>query len=411
MIQKPRGTRDFLPDEMEQRRAVEKRMRDVARCWGYREVCTPEFEELELFTARSGEGIIEEMYVFEDKGGRMMALRPEITAAVQRMYLNEARVTPKPLRWCYFADCFRYERPQKGRYRQFWQFGVELIGADTPVADAEVIMLARDLLQSSGVSFSLHIGHLSFMKALLSDMDVKEQRILMRYLDKKDHEGLKSHLGRAGRAELGSSLLALLECRTLDEVIGITGKIPEYERIEETLGLLDDMDIRYSLDPGIARGLDYYTGMVFEAFADNLGAENQILGGGAYRLAHLFGGDEVPSSGFAIGFDRVMVSLGDSEGETERVVGIVYTPDTRTYALRAARAFREAGLRTETDIMGRSISAQIAHASKSAQFVAIIGRRELESGTVTLKNLDTGDQRELDLSTAVREVVTSGPRG
>ena len=147
MIQRPRGTRDFLPDEMEQRRAVEKRLRDVARCWGYREVCTPEFEELELFTARSGDGIIEEMYVFEDKGGRMMALRPEITAAVQRMYLNEARVTPKPLRWCYFADCFRYERPQKGRYRQFWQFGVELIGADTSVADAEVIMLARDLLE------------------------------------------------------------------------------------------------------------------------------------------------------------------------------------------------------------------------------------------------------------------------
>ena len=124
-----------------------------------------------------------------------MALRPEITAAVQRMYLNEARVTPKPLRWCYFGDCFRYERPQKGRYRQFWQFGVELIGADTPVADAEVIMLASDLLKSSGVSFSLHIGHLGFMKALLSQMDSKEQRIVMRYLDKKDYDGLKGHLG------------------------------------------------------------------------------------------------------------------------------------------------------------------------------------------------------------------------
>ena len=411
MIQKPRGTRDFLPDEMEQRRAVEKRMRDVARCWGYREVCTPEFEELELFTARSGDGIIEEMYVFEDKGGRMMALRPEITAAVQRMYLNEARVTPKPLRWCYFAECFRYERPQKGRYRQFWQFGVELIGADTPVADAEVIMLARDLLESSGVSFSLHIGHLGFMKALLSDMDLKEQRILMRYLDKKDYDGLKGHLGVSGSSDLYNSLTALLECRSLDEVTEITGKIPEYERIEETFGLLDEMEIHYSVDPGIARGLDYYTGMVFEAFADNLGAENQILGGGAYRLAHLFGGDDVPSSGFAIGFDRVMVSLGDFAGKPERVVGIVYTPEGRAHALRVARAFREAGFRTETDIMGRTIGAQITHASKSAQFVAIIGRREQESGTVTLKDLISGEQRELDLPSAIHEVVTSGPRG
>ncbi len=411
MIQRPRGTRDFLPDEMEQRRAVEKRLRDVARCWGYREVCTPEFEELELFTARSGDGIIEEMYVFEDKGGRMMALRPEITAAVQRMYLNEARVTPKPLRWCYFADCFRYERPQKGRYRQFWQFGVELIGADTSVADAEVIMLARDLLEASGVSFSLHIGHLGFMKALLSDLDLKQQRILMRYLDKKDYDGLKGHLGVSGRSDLYGSLTTLLECRSLDEIKEITGKIPEYERIEETFGLLDEMEIHYSIDPGIARGLDYYTGMVFEAFADNLGAENQIMGGGAYRLAHLFGGDDVPSSGFAIGFDRVMVSLGDSAGEPERVVGIVYTPEGRAHALRVARAFREAGLRTETDIMGRSIGAQITHASKSAQFVAIIGRREQESGTVTLKDLINGEQRELDLPSAIHEVVMSGPRG
>ena len=151
MLQKPRGTRDFLPDEMEARRAVEWRLREVARRWGYREICTPEFEDLELFTMRSGEGIIEEMYVFEDKGGRKLALRPEITAAVIRMYINEAKVAPKPLRWCYFADCFRYERPQKGRYRQFWQFGVELIGADTAAADAETVMLASEMLTATGV--------------------------------------------------------------------------------------------------------------------------------------------------------------------------------------------------------------------------------------------------------------------
>jgi histidyl-tRNA synthetase len=185
MLQRPRGTRDFLPDEMESRRAVEARLREVARRWGYREVCTPEFEDLDLFIMRSGEGIIEEMYVFLDKGGRRLALRPEITAAVIRMYVNEAKVVPKPLRWCYFADCFRYERPQKGRYRQFWQFGIELIGADTAHADAEVIMLAADMLTRSGVRYNLKVGHLSFMKTLLKDLQPQEQHRVMGHLDKK----------------------------------------------------------------------------------------------------------------------------------------------------------------------------------------------------------------------------------
>ncbi|MDD3046836.1 MAG: ATP phosphoribosyltransferase regulatory subunit, partial [Methanocorpusculum sp.] len=129
MIQKPRGTRDFLPAEMTQRRFVEQKMRSVAAGFGYGEIVTPMFEEQELFTIKSGEGIINEMYAFEDKGGRKLTLRPELTSAVLRAYVNEAQMAPKPLRWFYFAECFRYERPQKGRYRQFWQFGSELIGA------------------------------------------------------------------------------------------------------------------------------------------------------------------------------------------------------------------------------------------------------------------------------------------
>ena len=131
MIQKPRGTRDFLPDEMAQRRELEQKMRKVAASFGYGEVMTPMFEEQELFVLKSGEGILGEMYAFEDKGGRGIALRPELTAPTIRAYVNEAQVAPKPLRWFYFEECFRYERPQKGRYRQFWQFGCELIGADS----------------------------------------------------------------------------------------------------------------------------------------------------------------------------------------------------------------------------------------------------------------------------------------
>jgi histidyl-tRNA synthetase len=408
MLQKPRGTRDFLPDEMEARRAIEWRMREIARCWGYREVCTPEFEDLDLFTMRSGEGIIEEMYVFEDKGGRKLALRPEITAAVIRMYINEAKVAPKPLRWCYFADCFRYERPQKGRYRQFWQFGVELIGADTAPADAEVIMLAADMLNTTGVIYDLKVGHLSFMKNLLKDLEPSAQRRVMAYLDKKDFDGLKASLEMMEKPDLGNSLISLVDCRDLAEAFEIAGTIPEKERIYQTITTLDAADVNYSLNFGIARGLDYYTGMVFEGFAQNLGAENQILGGGAYRLAHLFGGDDVASCGFAIGFDRVMVSLGETQQRKDTIVAIVCTNEGRTRALEVARIFRAAGIRSELDLMERGLGAQLAHASKTADFAIVIGKREADSGNVTLKNLHSGEQKTLDPASAIAEVGSYG---
>ena len=410
MLQKPRGTRDFLPDEMEARRSVEWQLREVARRWGYREISTPEFEDLELFTARSGEGIIEEMYVFEDKGGRKLALRPEITAAVIRMYINEARVAPKPLRWCYFADCFRYERPQKGRYRQFWQFGVELIGADTAMADAEVVSLASGMLDATGVTYELKVGHLSLMRNLLKDIEPGAQRRIMAHLDKKDFEGLSCTLDGMAKSDLAESLTALVSCRNLGDAFAIAGTVPEKERIEYTIEMLEASGIKFTLNFGIARGLDYYTGMVFEGFANNLGAENQILGGGAYRLAHILGGDDVASCGFAIGFDRVMVSLGDHVAKKQTVVGIVCTEEGRLKALEVAQAFRAAGIRTETDLLERGMGQQITHASKTASFVVIIGKREAESGTVTLKNLSSGDQKTTDIASAIAEVQSHGAR-
>lgn len=386
-------------------------MREAARRFGYREVCTPEFEDLELFTLRSGEGIMQEMYVFEDKGGRKLALRPEITAAVIRMYINEAKVAPKPLRWCYFADCFRYERPQKGRYRQFWQFGAELIGADTAMADAEVIMLASEVLNATGVTWDLKVGHLAFMKNLLAGLEPTAQRRVMAHLDKKDFEGLSATLEGMGRSDLNSALTALVECRTLQEAFEIAGAIPEKERVEQTMAILDAAGVKYSLNFGIARGLDYYTGMVFEGFAHNLGAENQILGGGAYRLAHLFGGDDVASCGFAIGFDRVMVSLGDAApAAKDTIAAIVCTDEGRTFALAVAQMFRAAGIRAEMDLMGRGLGAQLAHAAKSADFAVVIGKREAEAGQVTIKDLHSGEQKTLDAAAAVAEVKAHGAR-
>jgi histidyl-tRNA synthetase len=407
MLQKPRGTRDFLPDEMERRRMVEAGLREAARRWGYREVCTPEFEELELFTLRSGEGIIQEMYVFEDKGGRSLALRPELTAPVLRMYVNEGKTLKKPLRWFYFADCFRYERPQKGRYRQFWQFGAELIGADTATAEAEAVMLGSDLLKATGVTFDLQVGHLSLMRSLVSHLVPAEQRRIRMYLDKKDRTGLAEYLESLGMRDLEESLVALIEARSLDEALEVTGPIPDAQKIGEVFSMLDASGIRYTLNAGIARGLDYYTGTVFEAFAENLGAENQILGGGSYRLAHLFGGEDTPSCGFAIGFDRVMVALGEIPGPKHLVAGVAHTREGRNFALLVAARFREAGIRTELDLSEKGIGAQLSNIARYADYALIIGEKEAEQAMVTIKNLSSGEQKTVPLETAVAEVLTS----
>ncbi|KQC03865.1 MAG: ATP phosphoribosyltransferase regulatory subunit [Methanolinea sp. SDB] len=410
MLQKPRGTRDFLPDEMESRRHIESLMRETAGRWGYREICTPEFEELELFTIRSGEGIIQEMYVFEDKGGRKLALRPEITAPVLRMYVNEGHVLPKPIRWFYFADCFRYERPQKGRYRQFWQFGVELIGIDTPIAEAEPVMLGSDILKASGISFVTHVGHLGLMNTMLSGLLPEEKRKIRMCLDKKDLGTLEEYLDSLKKSDLAASLVDLVQCRDITDALEIAGDMPEKEQIIEIFSILDNSGLEYTLNAGIARGLDYYTGLVFECFAENLGAENQVLGGGSYRLAHLFGGKDTPSSGFAIGFDRVMVARGDTSHISKKVVRIVFTPEGRDWALEAASVLRGRGIRTEMDLSSKSLGSQLSMAAKAADYAVIVGERESRARMVMLKNLGSGVQQEMELEEAADEVIRSDPR-
>ena len=406
MIQKPRGTRDFLPEEMAQRRELEQKMRKTAQSFGFGEVMTPMFEEQELFVLKSGEGILGEMYAFEDKGDRKIALRPELTAPTIRAYVNEAQMAPKPIRWFYFEECFRYERPQKGRYRQFWQFGCEIIGADSAAADAEAVAAAYAILKSTGVRFVIKVGHLAPMKHLLSALDAAEQKKVMSALDKRDPELIKTAVSELGRPELFEPLMGLINAKTLDEVFAITGDIPERERIEEIFACIAAQNIPVILNFGIARGLDYYTGMVFEGFADNLGAENQILGGGVYRLAHLFGGKDTPCCGFGIGFDRVAVSIGEFAPQKRKSVAVIATKDVRDAAYEAAAAFRAEGIPAVMDLLDRSFSAQLSSALKSGvSYAVLIGQKEAAAGTVTLKNLEKSEQKEMSLSDAVSEVV------
>jgi histidyl-tRNA synthetase len=406
-VNRPRGTRDFLPAETARRRYVESVMRNVSRNWGYSEVITPTFEHLDLFTLKSGEGIVDELYNFTDKGGRDMTLRPELTAPVMRLYVNELQPYPKPLKLFYFENCFRYERPQKGRFREFWQFGIELIGSGKPDSDAEVIALADALLKAVGVKGDMKVGNLAVIRTLLKELEPEIVSKVMRLVDKKEYAGLEALLDEIGaEQQLRTDLFRLIKLEgryILPEAKEIVGNIPELVSFEKTLKLLDAYGVEYSLDFGIARGLDYYTGMVFEVYAEGLGAQKQVCGGGSYQLIQLFGGGDVPSTGFGIGFDRIM-EICPLEPPVPKTVVMVSKPDTHIEAVKFANELRKY-VPVHLDLMERNFKAQLTFANTlNADYVVIVGEKELEAGKLTLRNMVSGEQELLTLEEIILKI-------
>lgn len=407
-IQRPRGTRDFLPDENRKRRYIESRLRETAVRWGYGEIRTPTFESIELFTVKSGEGILGEIYNFKDKGDREMALRPELTAPVMRMYVNELQKAPKPIKLFYFDNCFRYERPQKGRFREFWQFGVELIGSSRPEADAEVIALACRMLKEAGVAGDLHVGHLGVIRTLFVGLEPDKQGQIMRLVDKKDDMGLEKYLALIdagiGMREKLFELIGLTgKAEAVDEAQRIVGDVEDLHTFRMLLDRLDGYGLDYTINFGIARGLDYYTGMVFEIYSSGLGAQNQVCGGGSYRLAHLFGGDEVPSTGFALGFDRIM-EICPIEAPARTGVVVIYFDETRNEALKIASSLREHTI-VNMDVMGRGFGAQLKYANTAgAKWAVIVGADEIARDQVALKDMESGEQVQVDRDELVRRL-------
>lgn len=406
-LQKPRGTRDFLPEEMRKRRFVEGIMGNIAERWGYEEIKTPTFESTELFTIKSGEGIIEEIYAFKDKGGRDISLRPELTAPVMRMYVNEMQMTSKPLKLYYFDNCFRYERPQKGRFREFWQFGVEIIGGKFPDADCEVIALASSILDELNIKARLHIGHLGLIRSILKDFDSSVQNDILRLLDKKDEEGIKKTLDGFKDTKKSDTLIEIINLsgkssiKAARDLIGDDVSLHELDRVVEMLNLYC---VEPKIDFGIARGLDYYNGVVFEIYSDELGAQNQICGGGSYRLAGLFGGTDVVSTGFAFGFDRTLEVCNVDLPQKNKVV-VAATDDTRGEAIKIALKLREY-VPTYFDIMQKGLKSQLSFANTiGASYAVIIGKKELLEHKVTLKDMKTQKQELVDLDECVCRVT------
>ncbi|MBS1263936.1 MAG: Histidine--tRNA ligase [Methanonatronarchaeales archaeon] len=411
MIRRPKGTRDLLPGEMETRRRVEDAIRRICESWGYREISTPVFEHLQLFKEKSGEDIVEELYAFTDRGDRGMALRPEATASIVRAYLQEMRADPKPVRLYYLANCFRYEQPQSGRYREFWQFGTEVLGGDTPEADAEAIALSDAVMRELGLENSLELGHLGVLRGLADDVGVpvEERDRLLSLIDRGDREAVRQVFG--DEAEGALSILdvrgeAEEALRRLEDVLSPYDARDGLEDLRAVMRELERFRVGPKLNMGIARGLEYYTGAVFEAYAPGLGAQDQVMGGGSYELCSVFGGDEMRSTGFAFGFDRVVQALeaqGELPGPGEPAVYVApVTTSVRRYAISVTRRLRDAGLRAEIDVKGRGIGAQVKHAdSKGVAQLIVIGEREEEAGEVSLKDMESGEQVTLSLDDAV----------
>ena len=438
-IQRPRGTRDFLPEDAWIRSTARNIMQGVLERWGYQEISTPTFEHLDLFTLKSGPSVIEEIYSFKDKGGRDLALRPELTAPVMRMYVNELQNVAKPLRLYYFGNCFRYERPQKGRFREFWQLGAEIIGGNKPDSEAEAIALADHVLRSVNVSGEIHVGYLGLIRTILARIAPEHRPHVMRMIDKKERENLDAYLKEIRADGLGlRELMSLKGKDALDKAFSIaedlgvseapapcesysdgagsisTTASPSSEagraaragrevaaelgldEFRQTIELLDSYGVNYTVDFEIVRGLEYYSGTVFEIYAQGLGAQRQICGGGTYELCSLFGGAETSSTGFGLGFDRIM-EIVQLDTKRRAPAVLVYTPDVKKEAVVIARDLRER-IPLVIDVMGRGFGAQMKNAANiGAEHVILVGRNELDSGKLTLKDMKSGTQESLPL--------------
>jgi histidyl-tRNA synthetase len=392
---------------MNKRRYLQHRIEETFKRFGYGEIQTPTFEALELFTAKSGSSIIDELYNFKDKSDRELALRPELTAPVIRCYIERLQMAPKPLKLFYFGNCFRYDRPQKGRYREFWQAGCELIGTDTPEAHAELIALAFMILRGIGLrDVVLNIGNLRVIAAMFEKLRVTGavKKDLLPFIDKSQYDDLFSALRANDISQQDAeAFLEILQTPDLDKITAyVSGNehaVAELSRLRGILALLKDAfgitDAHVKM--GIVRGLDYYKGLVFEIEAPALGAEKQLCGGGDYELVSLFGGTAIPQAGFAIGFDRALLALETEQYSFPQPTLDVYLVPVTEAAiptvLTIAAQLRAKGLTTDLDLVRRGISKSLKYAAaQHARYAVIIGPKELETQTVTLRNMTDGSQ-------------------
>ncbi|WP_054841339.1 histidine--tRNA ligase [Thermococcus peptonophilus] len=432
-LDKVKGTRDLLPEEMAKRRWVFERIREVFESFNFQEVLTPTFEYTELFKLRSGgEEVVKQLYAFQDKGGRDISLRPDMTSSVARLYVNSFQNAPKPIKWYYIANMFRYEEPQSGRYREFWQAGVELIGSDKVEADAEVIALFTQSYLAVGLEdFTVNIGDRVLLDEFAKMLGVEDDIGLMRLIDKKDKMNREEFVGALREFGLDDDgvekVLSLIEIKGLppDEVLPKAEELftseeakAEIKRLYELVDLLDAYGVSkwVRIDLGIARGFDYYTSIVFEAIIppNDLGI-GSIGGGGRYdNLIEVFGGKPTPATGFAIGIER-LISILEWKGllpEAKLRPDVYVIPiggddrEVKKTAIEITQGLREATVKADIELTGRKLRKALDYAGRlGVPYVVIVGRKDLEAGKVTLRDMETGKQKSIEKERAVEEIL------
>ena len=396
-----KGTKDIYGEEMRKWLDAEEIIRNLCDDFGFNQIRTPMFEFTDLFARGVGETtdiVNKEMYSFVDKGENRITLKPESTAAVVRAFLEHSMFADtQPTKLYYISPTFRYERPQAGRQRQFHQFGVEMFGTDSPTADAEVIAIGHTLLKRLGIKkVELHINSLGG-----PECRKKYNETLKAFLNTK-----KEHLCSLCQERMDKNPLRVLDCKNPDcqkhlgdapTVLDTLGE--ECRAHFETLQtLLTAMEIPFVVDPGIVRGLDYYTKTVFEFISNDIGAQGTVCGGGRYdRLVDEIGGKHVPAVGFGAGMERLII-VRDAENNAPlapatRDLFIGYRGDAAMMeAFKLVNALRQQGISAESDHLQRSIKAQMKYANKiNARYSAIIGESELENGEIELKEMESGD--------------------
>ena len=399
---------DILPNETPLFRYVEGVMREEAEKYGYGEIRTPTFENTELFVRGVGDTtdvVQKEMYTFADREeNRSISLRPEGTASVARAIIENGKCSdPMPLKYYYIISCFRHEKPQAGRSREFFQFGTEMFGSDSPAADATAIALANSVLRRLGlVDVKLHINSIGCKECRPQYRDA-----LIRY-----YKSSEDKLCDTCKTRLEKNPLRLLDCKNPDcaALAKAAPKTTEHlcekcnAKFELLKSALDSMGIDYVVDSSIVRGLDYYTGAVFEFISDSIGAQATVCGGGRYDgLVSSLGGPELSGIGFGMGLTRIILAMraaGLDKIETKKPVLYVAALGERAMvkALAIVERLRSEGKYAECDIVGRSLKAQMKYANKiGAEYTLIIGDSEIDAGKAQLKNMNSGEQTEVDI--------------
>lgn len=425
MFKTVRGMRDFLPRDAEKLRYVEHISRKLAVLYGYEEILTPVVEFYELLAAKSGEEIRQRMYVFTDLSGRKVALRPEFTASVARLVATKLRNAPKPLKLFSVGSLYRYDEPQYGRYREFWQANYELMGSNQPEADAEILAISNHLLKELGLrNYYFKIGHVGILREILSQEGIVEeqQNQIMQLLDKKRWEEALTQIKQLGASqECVRVLKKLFETRgkAAFEILKSAKKIVQkYERgisaVENlqqilTLAATGENKFEMLLELGFARGLEYYTGLIFEAYVPEL--EIALSGGGRYdKLIELFGGEPTPAVGVAQGIDRIVLAMKKQKTKFEiptekRVVVIPVNEDIKIKAFEVSSTLREAGIAAEFEVMGRTVSRALSDADRrKVAYAVLVGPEELKERKVVLRNLTTRRQKTVEISELIETI-------